>query len=173
MTAGHSTDAFPHLGQSAARQIAAACYAWSMGRALALLVAVVGAGCGGDDDNVHAAASCPIEACGGDIVGSWEIAAACILEEDCASEAGTVTGTYTFYADSYDYDWTIETHGCGYVGEHDSGGGGGYRVEGNVMYRGATTDEPIFEFCVDGEVAYLRDLDPDGGGSFTLRRAEP
>jgi hypothetical protein len=110
-----------------------------------------------------------VEGCGGDIVGEWNIAAACIVEDDCSSESGTVTGTYTFHTDSYSYEWLIETSGCGYVGEHDSGGGGSYRAEGNFLYRG-TTDEQIFEYCVEDDVAELHDLSEYGGERFTLHR---
>jgi hypothetical protein len=135
-----------------------------------VLLAAFGLGCG-DDDNVHAAPVCSVQACGGDVVGEWEIESACIVEEDCSGESGTVTGAYTFTADSYDFDWLIETSGCGFRGESDSSGGGSYRAEGNFLYRG-TTDEPIFEYCVDADgILHLLDVDEfSDGESFTLHR---
>ena len=137
---------------------------------LAALLCVTGVGCA--DDTVHAAASCPVMACGGDVVGEWEIEAACIIAEDCASESGTVSGTFTFASDSYSFDWLIETSGCGYRGENDSGGSGSYVAEGNFLLRSAG-GEQIFEYCVDGDELQLLDLSEFGGERFTLRRIAP
>jgi hypothetical protein len=131
------------------------------------LLGTIALGC--SDDTVHAAQSCPVMACGGDVTGTWSIEGACIIEDDCSGESGTVSGTYTFENGSYSYDWTIETSGCGSFGESDSSGGGGYREDGNFLYRGA--DEQIFEYCVDGDTMELLDLSEFGGERFTLQRS--
>jgi hypothetical protein len=132
---------------------------WGIG-----LAALAIAGCGSEDKNVHAEPVCSIGACGGDPTGQWEITAACIVEEDCASESGTVTGSYTFEGNGFSYDWLIETGGCGFRGEHDAGGSGSYYPDGNTLYRDDT-------LTVDGDVLTLLEVDPrDDGYSFTLER---
>jgi hypothetical protein len=134
------------------------------------LLIVVGAGCG--EDTVHAAESCPVMGCGGDVVGEWDIVGACVIAEDCSDESGTVSGTFSFTADGYSYESLIETTGCGFINESSSSGGGSYRAEGNFLYP-ATGDEPIYEYCVDADVMELTDLSEFGGERFTLqRRAE-